>query len=98
MKELLSDDALLVVQLVEFVSVSPIVVVVWPILQGNEETEPRLPYRPVSHDVSPQLRSRCPAPVFKLGWDVRDAESHGQFIGGPLGTCKRRELQGDGEV
>ena len=98
MKELLSDDALLVVQLVEFVFVSPVVVVVWPILQGNEETEPRLPYRPVSHDVSPRLQLWCSAPVFKLGWDVQDAESHGQFIGSPLGTCKRRELQGDGEV
>lgn len=53
MEEFLGDDTSLVVQGVEFVPMSPIVIMVWPVLQGNEETEPRLPHRPVPHDVSP---------------------------------------------
>ena len=92
MKELLGNDTSLVVQLVEFVAMSPIVVVVQPILQGNEEMEPRLPHCPVPDDFSPRLQLRCPPPVFEFGWDVQGAESHGQFIGSPLGTCNRREL------
>ena len=53
MEEFLGDDASLVVQGVEFAPMSPIVIMEWPVLQGNEETEPRLPHRPVPHDVSP---------------------------------------------
>ena len=53
LKEFLGDNASLVVQGVEFSAMSPIVVTVWPILQGHKETEPRLPHHSVLYNLPP---------------------------------------------
>ena len=52
-EELLGDETLLVVQRVEFPSVSSVVVMMRPILECHEEMEPGLPHRPVLHNIPP---------------------------------------------
>ena len=76
--EFLANDASLVVQGVELPPIPSVVVVVWPILQRDEEMEPGLPHCPVPHDVSPQLRFWRPQPIRMQNWDVWDGESHGR--------------------